>query len=1040
MRRTAFRIIAFAIFAIGAVGCGEGTNPDGPTGTGGSGGITIIPGPGGAGGGEGGAGGVGGAGGEEPGADFQIDTVHPSYGTVDGGTRVTITGSGFVASVPDESPGASTVVLFGDNPSIDVRVVDDSTIYATSPVGLVGDVDVVVQNSSGEQRCAGCFHYLPPLKLEALVPGTGHVDGGERITLRGQGLTEDAIVLFGTRAALAPERNQDGSLSVTLPPADEPGLVDVRVVSASRQSLLRRAFRYRTDLRIEGIEPPVGWLAGGETVVVRGEGFTPSTRIFFGEVEVPVRLGETGLEVTVPRGSAPGAIQVEAMDGTSSAFHPFVYLDPAATGFALYAVAPDRGPVEGGNEITLLGSGFDAGGLVAYFDDIPLDSLMLESGNVARVLAPEGTAGTVDVRVRTAEGMKTLPDAYRYVPSSTLSEVTPSSGPVEGGTRISIHGTNFPENPRVFVGAFEATEVVRVRADQIDAVTPPGSDGPVSVRVVDAAAPEHKLSLRNAFTYEGPLALAVVDPASGARAGGTRVFVRGTGFRGEMKVYFGPNEAESVVVLDPYTLEVLTPRGNTGLVDLRVEREDGAVAELEGAFNYFNPSSSYGGSSGGPLSGVLNVTALALSGPNQNGPIEGCTVYVGADESTRLVKETDDRGQATFSSPSLVKAVSLTVHCENYEIATVANQVSENVTVLLEYIGPGDEEPPDDAPPPPVTILAGNVYGFKLPPSRTLEPHEEEVARVGAAYASVYNAPPFGNQTSFTEITSEGGLFTFQSIGRPIYTSVYAVYGIKNTLTDEFEPLLFGYARGISVPLGEKKLDVQIILDTRLDYEVPVTIENPPWGARNSVMVTAFLDLGADGVIPLGEAFNDRAPDEALLTHLPWVSGESVVFQALGHTQGSFPYSISFRRQGGDLSQGVTIGPLLGPVTITEPFLFPTEGASIGFFDGVFEWEIEPSPEEPDVITIAVLEPGNSLLGTPPIPQWHAVLPGNERRVVLPDAVRDALRAKYGGQTALMVQFATGSQPKFDFPEWNYVNTGLGNFNSFTYHVFGIVP
>src|SRR5690606_27949998 len=107
-----------------------------------------------------------------------IHAVHPAYGTVDGGVPVTITGVGFVASVPDEGFGVSTVVTFGGNPAPSLRVIDDTTILVTSPVGLAGDADIVVRNASGETTCAGCFHFLPPLRIHAIEPGEGGIDGG----------------------------------------------------------------------------------------------------------------------------------------------------------------------------------------------------------------------------------------------------------------------------------------------------------------------------------------------------------------------------------------------------------------------------------------------------------------------------------------------------------------------------------------------------------------------------------------------------------------------------------------------------------------------------------------------------------------------------------------------------------------------------------------------------------------------------------------------------------------------------------------------
>jgi len=1038
MRQTALRLVSLAAIALLAgFACGDsGPAPSsGKGGSGGTGGIHIIPGGGSGGdGGTGGTGGTGGQGGGEPPPPFDVTGVYPSRGTVEGGTRVTITGVGFLASVPGEVPGESTVVFFGDNPSVDSRVVDDRTIQATTPPGLEGVVDVVVRNSSGARVCAGCFTYLPPLDLRAIEPASGPLEGGTRVVLRGEGLEESTLVLFGNRAALLPEVQPDGSLSVVLPPGDEAGLVDVRAISSGRYSVLRRVFRYQAELRIDAVQPPASPLSGGETALLRGEGFTSSTKVFFGATEAAARLTPSGLEVTIPRASAPGPVEVSVRDGDRVASYPFAYFDPADGSFDAYAVAPGRGLTTGGAEVLVLGSGFDRDTLAVYFGSTPASDVQWESANVARVVAPPGSAGTVDVRVRSAGNQKVLPGAFRYVRSLSVQAVAPAVGPVEGGTSIAIQGEGFPENPLVYVGALPAKNVVRVDANRIEAVTPPGTDGVVPVRVVDAADADVRGVLGSAFRYEGPLRLDLVDPPTGARAGGTRVFLRGTGFRGDLRVRFGDAEAEHVSVVDPFTLEVLTPRGNVGTVDVSVEREDGATAVLEGGFSYFNPISGNGGASGGPLAGVLNVTALAASGPNENQPIPGCQVFVGADDSARLVKETDARGQVTFSDPSLVKAVSVSVLCEHYELATVANHASENLTVLLEYNGPVDPPPPPPQPEP--GTVGGRVYGFKRPPSRELAANEEEVAIVSVAFRSVFNAPPFVSEDEIpvAEVLEEGGeyAFTFRGAG---YFTFYAIYGIRNVDTRAFEPLLFGYTRGVSVGQGETYMGADIVLDTRLDRTIPVSILNPPWDAPNSVVVTAYLDLGGDGIIRLGTAVNRDVPGEAILTNMPAVSGESLLFQAMGHDMGRLPFSLTYRRQSGDPTQGVTIGPLLGLPTITWPPLVDAGGILAGYLDTTLEWEIASSAVEPNLISINIFQP---VLGGS-IPHWHVVLPGDERRVTVPTELVAALTERLEG-AFVIVQFVTGAQPTFSFPNWNYLTVNLGSLSSFTIHQFALVP
>lgn len=66
-------------------------------------------------------------------------------------------------------------------------------------------------------------------------PKTGSMEGGEEVTLRGDGFRDGVVVRFGGRAA-TDVRVKDGSTLVAkTPPADEPGSVDVEVLDPGGQ-------------------------------------------------------------------------------------------------------------------------------------------------------------------------------------------------------------------------------------------------------------------------------------------------------------------------------------------------------------------------------------------------------------------------------------------------------------------------------------------------------------------------------------------------------------------------------------------------------------------------------------------------------------------------------------------------------------------------------------------------------------------------------------------------------------------------------------
>lgn len=84
-----------------------------------------------------------------------------------------------------------------------------------------------------------------------------------------------------------------------------------------------------------------------------------------------------------------------------------------------------------------------------------------------------------------------------------VTTVFPSSGPLAGGTDVSITGANFEDGVRVFFGTVEGENVTWVTKGRLTARTPPGSvAGPVDVKVQNADGQSD--TLLGGFTYEAP--------------------------------------------------------------------------------------------------------------------------------------------------------------------------------------------------------------------------------------------------------------------------------------------------------------------------------------------------------------------------------------------------------------------------------------------------------------------------------------------------------------------------------------------------------
>jgi CxxC motif-containing protein (DUF1111 family) len=122
-----------------------------------------------------------------------ITSVTPGTGVTNGGTVVTITGSNF---------WAGATVKFGLNAGTSVSVVDSNNITATTPAGVAGAVNVVVQNtnSMSETNLNGFVYVLPPPAppTPATIVPNSMVKSGSNLTFVWQGATNTTSVLLTT--------------------------------------------------------------------------------------------------------------------------------------------------------------------------------------------------------------------------------------------------------------------------------------------------------------------------------------------------------------------------------------------------------------------------------------------------------------------------------------------------------------------------------------------------------------------------------------------------------------------------------------------------------------------------------------------------------------------------------------------------------------------------------------------------------------------------------------------------------------------------
>ncbi len=954
-----------------------------------------------------------------PPPELRILKVLPPRGSTSGGSQALLVGSAFIRDFATRGTEAkkTTTIKFGSNPSLDFQIIDDETIDVRVPPGRPGLTNVAITNPNGTFVCQGCFTYYDELYVTSIAPREGPLRGGNEVTISGQGFTPDVQVLFGAYSSPQVTLVDSKTMKVVVPRAIAADLVDVAVYNKNGVASMRRVYRYYDDLRISNVAPLTGPLAGGTQVVITGKAFDGATAVRFGTQNAQSFTVDspTQITATTPPGTALGAVDVTVVTVRDSwtVKNGFTYVN-AAGGFALYGVFPHVGPAAGQNQVTITGQGLDDGAVTFTFGGQAAPVVSRTFSTAVVTVPARGSAGRkVDVSAGGA-GSGTLNGGYTY--RLTVAAISPSRGPSTGGTNASVTGTGLPPDAEIHVGALKATNLGTPTETQADIKTPRGSGGgPSDVWVREAADPENEAVLEGAFTFDEPLSIGRVQPERGAIAGGTLVTVLGAGFGDGTVVNFGPNRAKDIKVVDSHTLTCRTPKGEVGSVDVTVERLT-EKDTLAGGFAYFDPRSISGGLSGGPLVGTLNVTVLDSTPGFFGLPVPLAQVLLGSDGNTPFQGLTDARGQITFSDPSLVKAQTVTVWKNGYETTTVTSVISENLTVFISRTG-GDGNPSPPPPPPPPSMISGRVTGFKAP--RALNQNESLEARVFIAQGSFYAGPPFRAPPSFQGqkwiVTTDGGeylLFTGAGL-----RAVYAVMGVKNRQTGAFEPYLMGIRRGITTSADNPAVNQDIVLDMHLDMTVPVTIDSPIQidGSPSVNTVYAWLDLGAEGFIPNPNNWGTGTAPSSSVTSVgatmqfpsfPRLDGANFVF--LNEAAGAqvYPVSYYFRRQPGDLTKGITIGPMLPTPTITQP-------TSAGL-NGTISWTVAPGPT-PNIHQVLILKP--TLFGT--VTLWSIVLPGTETQVVLPPPALQKLEDEEAESTLLVAIFSARS-PKFNYAQWTY--------------------
>ncbi len=432
---------------------------------------------------------------------------------------------------------------------------------------------------------------LPPV-IATVSPATGTITGGEEITVTGANLqyvTGGNLGVGGIDFTHWVTRANDGSwLKFRAPDAATIGLVDLSLYG--QVNITEPKVYTYTATSITSVTPNVGATPGGTAISIKGVGFGPlewgdgSLIVTVGGNRATnvVRVSPTEIKAVTPIGVL-GQADIVVSFANDQYTH---YSNNVLTGTKLYtyvagsvapiinSITPNKGTIDGGNTVTIKGQFLkDANNVngVFTFDGLTATLVSLDpTGTTAVVTTPAHALGAVDVKAITSAGSATTIKGFTYSPPPTLTSIAATGGVTQGGTKVTITGTNFGTTgaPVVKIGGKLALCTKLVSSTTITAVTRDGAAGAADVAVT-ATTGAGTATLTGAYTYATPVSTPAIDsitPNSGPTTGNTAIEIHSSDvFPADVpNVMIGQLCALSATRVDDHTIRAVVPAGAVG--------------------------------------------------------------------------------------------------------------------------------------------------------------------------------------------------------------------------------------------------------------------------------------------------------------------------------------------------------------------------------------------------------------------------------------------------------------------------------------------
>ncbi|MGE7825173.1 IPT/TIG domain-containing protein [Paenibacillus sp. NPDC093718] len=426
-----------------------------------------------------------------------ITTVTPNTAPMDSSILTYIDGENFVNGAKiDIGASADLSATYISSTRLRLRVP-----VATEP----GTVDIKVTNPDGQYAVkTQAFTYeplpeLPAPTITTVTPANGPMSGGTLVYVDGTNYQSGIKLEWienSKSTVISPEYINNSRLRIRVPATTEPGTVAIKVTNPDgKEAIKADGFTYDPPPVypapiLTSISPNSGNKAGGGVVDIYGDEFQQGITVTIGSqtAEFYAFVDKSRVRVKVPASITAESVDVTVTnpDGKSATLlkaYTYEEAKPEITN-----ISPANGPLAGGTLVYVDGRYFEAG-LTLMFNGSPMSYEYISSTRIRFKTPQSSTPGAVDFVITNPSGVSATAqytyDAPPPIPAPTLRALSPTSGPVIGGTLLYVDGSNFQAGAVVniagvnYAASFINSTRVRLRTPKASA------PGIVAIKVIN---------------------------------------------------------------------------------------------------------------------------------------------------------------------------------------------------------------------------------------------------------------------------------------------------------------------------------------------------------------------------------------------------------------------------------------------------------------------------------------------------------------------------------------------------------------------------